>query len=189
MNIEGPPVKAVPESVRRRPSPQSSPFRAVPECFRSRAPPPPEGTLFQQTPTWPVEDANTPWTARERTVIAEMVRYLEKSEQIQVDISELEHFLLGTEDAEVSIRSLAENVRVEGGYSRFVLLDTPRGKGGGRGAKVADTIRCINGPDHSWTAWERAELRQQDENDAKYLENTLGRHLQSEEGYTACTVV
>ena len=28
--------------------------------------------------------------------------------------------------------------RDEGGYSRYVLLETPRGKGGGRGAEVAD---------------------------------------------------
>ena len=37
MNIEGPPVKAVPKAVRNRPSPQSSPFKAAPECVRSRA--------------------------------------------------------------------------------------------------------------------------------------------------------
>ena len=38
------------------------------------------------------------------------------------------------------------------GYSRFVLLDTPRGKGGGRGAWVADAFRCFNGAGHPWTA-------------------------------------
>ena len=31
MNIEGPPVKAMPESVRRRPTPQSSHFKAAPQ--------------------------------------------------------------------------------------------------------------------------------------------------------------
>ena len=31
MNIEGPLVKAMPESVRRRPTPQSSPFKAAPQ--------------------------------------------------------------------------------------------------------------------------------------------------------------
>ena len=67
--------------------------------MRSRAPPPPEGTLLQRTATWPgppadppaeenemeVEDhrrqqdgtdANPPWNARERTLIAKMERYL-----------------------------------------------------------------------------------------------------------------
>ena len=88
MNLEGPSVKAVLESVRRRPTPQSSQYRAVPEGMRSRAPPPPEGTPLSQTATWPgppadppadvnemdVEDqqrrqdgidANPPWNARE----------------------------------------------------------------------------------------------------------------------------
>ena len=36
MNIEGPPVKAVPKAVRNRPSPQSSLLKAVPECVRSK---------------------------------------------------------------------------------------------------------------------------------------------------------
>ena len=43
MNIEGPPVRAVPESLRRRPTPHFSHCKAVPEGMRSRAPPPPEG--------------------------------------------------------------------------------------------------------------------------------------------------
>ena len=43
MNVVGPPVKAVPESVRRRPHPlQSTLLKTVPECMRRRAPPPPE---------------------------------------------------------------------------------------------------------------------------------------------------
>ena len=65
-----------------------------------------------------------------------MVRYLEKGEQIQVDISELEHFLLGTEDADISIRSLANNAQNKRNHSRFMLLDMSRGNGGGRGAQV-----------------------------------------------------
>ena len=47
MNIEGPPVRAVPESIRKRPTPHSSPFTAGPDYMRSRAPPPPEGTPLQ----------------------------------------------------------------------------------------------------------------------------------------------
>ena len=72
-----------------------------------------------------VEHTNPPWTARERTNFTNMVRYLEHGEQIRVEIIELEHLLLGTEDAGISIRSLAENARDERGYSRFALLDTP----------------------------------------------------------------
>ena len=51
-----------------------------------------------------------PWTARARAVITQMVRYLERSEQIQVAISSLEHFLPGT-DADISIRSLVNNAQ------------------------------------------------------------------------------
>ena len=67
---------------------------------------------------------------------------LEKSEQIQVEISESEHFLHGTQDADISIRSLAEKART-GRHSRFVLLDTPPGEGRGRGAEVAGAVRKI----------------------------------------------
>ena len=66
--------------------------------------------------------------------IANMEKYLETSESIQVEISELEHFLLGPEDAVISITSFAENAR----DCKFVLLDAPRGKGAGRGVEVAD---------------------------------------------------
>ena len=50
-------------------------------------------------------------------------------------------FLLGPEDADISITSFAESAGDEGGYSQFVLLDTPRGKGAGRGVEVADAAR------------------------------------------------
>ena len=50
MNVGGLLVKAVPEAVRNRPSPQSAPYKAVPECVRNRAPPP-EGTPLQLRPT------------------------------------------------------------------------------------------------------------------------------------------
>ena len=35
-------------------------YKAVPECLRSRAPPPSEGTLLQQTATWPGPPADPP---------------------------------------------------------------------------------------------------------------------------------
>ena len=49
--------------------------------------------------TMEVENVNPPCAARERLLIAQMEKYLEKSEQIQVEIRELEHFLLGPEEA------------------------------------------------------------------------------------------
>ena len=69
--------------------------------------------------TMEVENVNPPWTARERLLIAKMEKYLEESEQIQVEISELEHFLLGPEEADVSITSFAENGRDGGGWRRL----------------------------------------------------------------------
>ena len=50
-------------------------------------------------------------------------------------INELENFLLGPGDDVASVTSLAENTWDEGGYSRFVLLDTRLGK------EVADAAR------------------------------------------------
>ena len=91
-----------------------------------------EASVVLESETEKAMDAdgvNSPWTAREGVLIAKVEQYLEKSESIQVEISELEHFLLGPEDADISITSFAENARDEGGQSKFVLLDTPRGKG------------------------------------------------------------
>ena len=75
-----------------------------------------------------MEDANPPWNARERALIEKMESYLLKSEELQVGIGELEFFLLGPGDEDISITSFADNARDEGGYSRFVLFDTRRGK-------------------------------------------------------------
>ena len=41
-----------------------------------------------------VEDVSPLWVARDRAVTVQMERYLEKSEQIQVDISEVGAFLV-----------------------------------------------------------------------------------------------
>ena len=60
-----------------------------------------------------------------------MEGYLQKSEKLQVVISELDTFLIGL----VGIVSLAENARDGGGYSRFVVLDARRGN------EVADSAR------------------------------------------------
>ena len=127
-------VKAVPEVVRNRPAPQSTLFKG--------------GTPLQQIATWfgpptdppgeveemEVEDANPPRNTRERTLIIKMESYLQKSEELQVGISELEYFLLGPGDEDISVASLKENARDEAG-SKVVLLDTRRAK------EVADTAR------------------------------------------------
>ena len=117
MKVEGPPVKAVPESTRRRPTPQSSPNKAVPEGMRSRALPPPEGTPLQLRPTWtgppkepPAEvnatevedakrdlefDAKHIWNLRERVIIRAMEKYFAKARgEILVEVGELEAHLL-----------------------------------------------------------------------------------------------
>ena len=60
MHFEGPLVKAVPESVRISPTPQSAPVKAAPESLRSRTPPPPEGTPLQQTTPWPGPPVDPP---------------------------------------------------------------------------------------------------------------------------------
>ena len=146
MSIERPPVKSCARSGQK----QAHAAKFAPECMQSRAPPPPEGTPVQSRPTWPgppkkppaeeeameVEDYNLPWTARERVVLDKKERYLKKSESIKVAVSELEHFLLGPQDADISITSFDE-----GGDGKFVLLDTPRGKRAGRGVETADAAR------------------------------------------------
>ena len=75
-----------------------------------------------------VKDANPPWNARARTLIVNMESDLQKSQEFQVGISELEYFFLGPGDEDISATSLAENASHEEGYIRFVLLDTRRGK-------------------------------------------------------------
>ena len=60
MNVEEPLVKAVPESGRRSPTQQSSPFTAAPESAGSRAPAPPEGTPLKQTATRPGPPVDLP---------------------------------------------------------------------------------------------------------------------------------
>ena len=61
--------------------------------------------------------------------------------------------MLGQGDEDISTTSLAENARDEGGYSSFMFLDTPRGKGGGRDPEVADAARFAE----AVTTWKRGE--------------------------------
>ena len=60
---------------------------------------------------------------------------------MQVEVTELDHYLLGPEDADICIKSFGEGARAEGGCRKFVLLDT---EGGSRGAEVAE-IRVEGG--------------------------------------------
>ena len=83
-----------------------------------------------------VEDVHPPWDARERLVLDNMERHVKRSERIQVDVCELEHFLPGPGDEEISTRSLAKNARDEGRDGKFFLIDTPRYKEKGRGAEA-----------------------------------------------------
>ena len=44
-------------------------------------------------------------------VLDTLEKYIERSESTQVDVRELEHFLLGPQDAGISVISFAENAR------------------------------------------------------------------------------
>ena len=129
----------------------------------------PEASAVLESETKPVmevEYTNPPWTARERLLIDKMEQYLEESGSIQVEVTELEHDLLGPEDADICIKSYAEGARDESGARKLVLLDAEEG---GLGAEVADAVRFFNGADLR-TAQDCSELRQQEENDAEYPE-------------------
>ena len=85
-----------------------------------------------------VEEASRLWTARERVLMHKMEKYLEKSEKIQVEVNELESWRAACwrkETKGVDLSLLAELALDEGGCHRFVLLDTPRGKGGDEALK------------------------------------------------------
>ena len=60
-----------------------------------------------------VEEYSPPWTARERVVLDNKEKYFETDESIHAEASELEHYLLGPEDVDFSIRSPAENAMEE----------------------------------------------------------------------------
>ena len=68
------------------------------------------------------------WSARERSLIETMERYLKKCEQFHVGTNELGHFLLSPGDDAISILSSAGNACDEGGRKMFAVLGTKRGK-------------------------------------------------------------
>ena len=51
------------------------------------------------------------WTAHDSAVMARMVQYLDRSENMKVDIVELEYCLFGPQESEVDIRHIAMNAR------------------------------------------------------------------------------
>ena len=80
------PSKAVPESVRRRPTPQSLSYKSSARCkaehrHRSKA------HLCEEV-AMEVEDSSPPWTARERVVLDRMGKHHETTESIQVEVSD-----------------------------------------------------------------------------------------------------
>ena len=59
---------------------------------------------------WHIEVEDQTWNARDRTVIARMEQYLEKSDSMKAQVEELES-LLGPEDSDVDFRRILEEAR------------------------------------------------------------------------------
>ena len=76
------------------------------------------------------------WTARDRTVIAKMERYLTESDNMKVEIEKLE-LLLGTEDSEVDLRFIVMNARRKKGRRPVQICSTQ----GQSNFSVASTLR------------------------------------------------
>ena len=110
----------------------------------------------ETTQTMEVEDVNPPRTAPERVLIDKVSNTWRKVKVSK--FTDLEHFYAWTRRCGHSSRSLQvreTNVVVK----KFVSLDT-------------DAVRYVNGADHLWTAQDRAELREQEKNGAKFPEST-----------------
>ena len=139
------------QSVRKR-----APAKALPECLRNRAPPPPQGTPLQQKSdvAWPAVgpaarggrkklrssrpstvqkktdskfDGNHAWNPRERVIIRVMEDYLGRSEEIPVEVEELEAYLIDPTDVAGIITVLAKNACDGGGNRRFVFIKRKEG--------------------------------------------------------------
>ena len=99
MRYEGSSVKGPPPSRRRMmpPTPQQSSYPSIEE-------------MQWQTAT---EVQESSWSSRERTVIARMEKYLNKSDCSKLGIEELE-LLFGPEDSEVNLRYILRNASRRG---------------------------------------------------------------------------
>ena len=71
--------------------------------------------LESETETTMEVDVNPLWTARKRVITDKMEHCLGKSERIQLEVTELKHYLLGPEDADICIKTFAESARDERG--------------------------------------------------------------------------
>ena len=72
------------------------------------------GTLEKTIPACGIENGGEHrWTARDRKVIDNMKHYLDRCESLEVDIEELEYYLLGPDEPRVDIRFFALNARGE----------------------------------------------------------------------------
>ena len=153
MHIEGPLANAVPEAVRSRPTRQSALFKRYQNVCKAEHRLPLEGTQLQSRRTWP-----GPPKERRGRVHSSLdctrksgsrphgERCLEQCEIIKVEVSELGISCLDQKMQLSASRLYAANARNEGGCSKFVLLDAPRGNGAGRGPEVADAARFAEDP-------------------------------------------
>ena len=145
VNVQAPPVKAVPGSARNTPTTQRTPVKArylgTSETghLRRQKSPPYARESWRGPPPVPGSNVST-WTlrgvAQERSLVREMESYLEKSERTLMGVHELEDFLLGRADETDDIMFLAVTVCDESGYRMFPVIETSRGQ------RMADATRC-----------------------------------------------
>ena len=85
---------------------EGMPVKALPNTRRRMLPPMPQQSSHSSTDErqWQaeMEVQGSIWSARERTEIAMMENYLDKSDELRVQVRELEH-LMGPEDSEVNL--------------------------------------------------------------------------------------
>ena len=117
--------------------------KAVAECMGSRAPPPPEGTPLHIRPTWPGPPKGTQYLRRRRWWFSTQWRSTLKEVKVSRWKSASWSISCLVQKTQVSASCLSQKTRgIEGGYSRFVPSDTPRGRGGGgRGLEGTDAAR------------------------------------------------
>ena len=96
---------------------EGSQVKAPPITRRRKTPPAPlqnSYTSFEREQ----EEEGRGWNARERTIIARMKQYLERSFSVKVRVEELE-CLLGPEDGDVDFRRIMKEARDERGRNIF----------------------------------------------------------------------
>ena len=120
MNYEGTPVKAPPAS-RRKIMPHTPQQSLQPSIEAMHLQTEEED---QESCSCEMEfEGEHRWTARDRTVIARMEQYLNKNDNMKVEIEELE-FLLGPEDPEVHLRHILRYARKKKGGRIFEVFSS-----------------------------------------------------------------